>query len=159
MKAEHGSVAKLPHSRSIQFLSKGMGCIVNHFQTMLLSNLMDPIHITDISIYMNRHNGAGFLCNQSFYLLCIHGIISVINITEYRSQTISDNRMGCRCKSKRGGNHLSLQIHGLQRQLQSHMTIDKELQLRCLQKAFQLTLQFLMILAHIGQPCAFPDRL
>ena len=159
MEAEHGSISKLSHSRSVQLLTKGMGRIVNHLQAMLLGNLMNPVHITNISIHMNRHNGAGFLRNQIFNLLCIHSIIPIVNITEYGSQAVPDNGMGCRCKGKRGCNHLTLQIHGLQSQLQSHMAIDKQLQIRCLQKTLQLPLQLLVILAHIGQPCAFPDRL
>ena len=59
-----------------------MGRIIYHLQLILMGDAPYFLHITDVSIYMDRHDGAGAVRNQAFYLLDIHRICNRIDVTK-----------------------------------------------------------------------------
>ena len=77
------------------FHSECMRCIIDYFQTIFIRNLLNLLHIAYISIYMNRHDCTGSVCDQAFDLICIHRKIIRPDITEYRCQSISHDSMSC----------------------------------------------------------------
>ena len=126
---------------------------------VLLSDLLDPLHIAQIAVDVNRKDGTGPVRDQTFQHFHIHGIIFPVNVTKYRSQPVSHDRVGGGGKTERGGDHLPLQLHGLQSQLQSHVAVDEQLQTGHIHILLQFLFKLLVISPHVGEPDAVPDGL
>ena len=92
---------------------------------VLRRNLLNFLHIADISIYMYRNDGDGTIRNKTFNLRFIHRSVFRLNIAENRLQTISHNGMGGGNKRKGSGDNLSprRKIKRLNRQFQRHMPV------------------------------------
>ena len=58
-------------------------------------NAINFFHIAHIAINMYRNNSHCVICDQIFKFLCINRIVIFFDITEYRYQTVSNNRMCC----------------------------------------------------------------
>ena len=159
METEHGNVAKICNTHTVVRFSKGMRCVVDHFQIMTVRNLLNLFHITNISVYMDRSDRASLLRDQTFNLLCIHGIIVLINVAENRSQSVTHDGVSRGRKGKRRRDHFALQFQCLDSEFQCHVTVHKQFQTVCLQIICQLCLKRLMVASHICQPGTFPDRL
>ena len=158
MKTQHRRVAKLSYPASLPCFSKCMCRIIDHAEIMALCDLLDPLHIAEISVDMNRNNRTRLIRNQLLNLVHIHCIIFLIDVAKYRCQAISHNRMCRGSKAERGRDDLSLKIKRLNRKLERRVSIHKKLQLRNIQILLKFLFQFLMISAHIRQPSALPDR-
>ena len=89
---------------------------------------------------MDWNNCGGLLRDEAFQFVHVDGIVFLIDITEYRSQAVSHDSVGGGGKAEGSRDNLTGQLHGLQRQLQRHMAVDKQLQIRCFQICFQFFL-------------------
>ena len=107
---------------------------------MAVRNLLNALHVAGIAVYMDRNNGGSLLRDQALQFVHVDGIVFLIDIAEYRSQAVAHDGMGGGGKAERGRDDLARQLHSLQRQLQRHMTIHKQLQIRCFQICFQFFL-------------------
>ena len=88
METEHRHIAVISNSDPFVFHTESMGAVVNHFQSMSVSNLLDCLHVAYISIYMDRHDCCCFICDQTFNFAYIHRVIIRADITKYRHQSI-----------------------------------------------------------------------
>ena len=156
VEAEYTGIPELPHALSHIPFSKGVGRIVNHLKSILFGNGFNALHIADISVDMDRNNPRGLICNKGLQLVHIYGVIHRINIAEYRSQMIAHNGMGGGSKGEWGGYYLPGKLQGLNRHLQSHVSVNKENQLIRTHIISQLFLQPPVEISHISQPCAIP---
>ena len=87
MKTKNGQITKRGNSPSLVRLAKSMRRVINHFQIISGGNLLYSLHITYISIYVDRHDGNCFLRDQCFYFFLIDRKI-LFDVTEHRHQSI-----------------------------------------------------------------------
>ena len=64
VKTEHRQVAMIEDAAAVALHAKGMGGVVDHLEVVLVGNFLDGLHITWVSIDMNRHDGRGLGRNR-----------------------------------------------------------------------------------------------
>ncbi|CDF24362.1 uncharacterized protein BN688_02833 [[Clostridium] clostridioforme CAG:511] len=156
MKAENTGIPKLGHAFSFIPLPKGMGRVVYHFQPVLPGYGLNPFHIAQVSVHMDRHNGRGLIRNQSLDFFRVHGVILRIDVAEYRGQVIAHNGMGGGRKAEGSGNHLAGQLQGLDGHFQGHVPVYKKHHVPDSHVLLKLLFQLFVEISHVSQPCAVP---
>jgi len=59
VKAQHRQVAMAEHAATVALHAKSMGRVVDHFQVVVVGNLLDGIHIAGMAIHMDGHDRGG----------------------------------------------------------------------------------------------------
>ena len=159
MEAKHRSIAKASGGHAFILHSKGMSCIVDYLQAVFLCNSINFLNIANVSIHMYWNDSYRAVSDKTLDLRRIHGIVSIVHITEHRYQPIANNRMSGRSKGKRRSDHLAAlrQIQGSNGIFQSQMTVGIKSHMGHIQIFLQLCLQLLMLYTHIGQPVTIPE--
>ena len=142
MKAEHGSVSKARRGNAFILYCKGMRGVIDDLQAVFFCNSVDGLHVAEIAVYVHRHNRRRPICNEALYFGHVNGVVLLVYIAEHRHQTVPNDRMRGRGKSKRRGNHFAA-IRQIQRRdgvFQRQMTVRIERHMRDSQIVFQFGL-------------------
>ena len=83
MKAEAGCITKVSDTLTLIGLTKGMSCIIQYLQLVLVCQPLDFLDIAYVAIHMHRNDSASTVSDQPFQLGHIHRICNRINITEH----------------------------------------------------------------------------
>ena len=156
VEAEDGNVAEITGPDAVLFLAECMRRIIDHLQPMPVGDLPDPLHITDLSVDMDRQDRARLFRDQVFDLLRIYRIIIPLYITEHGSQPIPHDRMGRGRKGKRSRDDLALQSESLNRRLQRKMPVRECHTVRDLQEILQPLLKLFVKRSHICDLVCLP---
>ena len=159
MEGKHRGIPEGADTLSVQLLAEGMGGIIDDLQMMTVRDLLDTLHITDVSIDMHRHDGTGALGDQGLELIDIDRVVPHIDIAEDRREAVSYDCMGRGGEGKRRRDDLAVEVHRLKQKLQRTVSVHEELHRADLQIVLKLRPERLVVLAHIGKPRRVPDVL
>ena len=157
MKAETAHITEGCRAPPLVRHAERMRRIIEHLELVLVRDALDFLYIADIAIDMHRHDSACPICDQALDFRHVHREILRIHIAEYRRQPISHDGMRRRSKRERRRDDFALQVHRLQRELQRHMPVREEIDIRHAEKLPQRRLQCPMLRPHIRQPVRLPD--
>ena len=93
MEADTAGVAKVHDALASTGFAKSVCRVIDHFQVMLVRNLLNGFNITYIAIDMNRHDGTGTIRDQIFDLFRIHRKIVRFHVAEDGCQTVAYDGM------------------------------------------------------------------
>ena len=157
MEAEHRGVPEAGGADPVPEHAKTVGRVVDHRKPVSGRDLSDPVHITEISVNMNRQNGDRLFCDQRLQLLRVQGIGFRVNVAEHRRAAAAHDGMGRGREGKRCRDDLTVKMEGLDHVLQGQMSVGEKGNLFTAQKPLQLLFQLLVLAAHVGEPVAVPQ--
>ena len=141
------------------FHTKGMGCIVDDLQAILVGDVLNCLGVAWFAIDMHRHYRRCPWRNGSLNLVWIHIACSRVNVNKHWLATVPPDTMrGCheaiRCRY-----HLASDTERLQSCHQRQSAIGEEAHVWYLQVLGESSLQLLVVTAIIGYPLAVPNLL
>ena len=94
METQCGHIATCENTLSVHLDAKRVGCIIDHLQSILISNSLDSIHIHWFTIAMHRHNGSGLGSDSSFNLFGINPTGLLLDIHKHWFAAVPPDAMG-----------------------------------------------------------------
>ena len=93
MEAEHGSISEAGSTYALICYTERVSCVVYYLKVILISYLLYPFHITEISVYVNRNDSAGIIGYKSLYKVGIYSVVCIIDVAEHGIEAVSYDSM------------------------------------------------------------------
>ena len=126
MKAEHAQIAVPQNTAIVTTNTERMSGVIDHFQVIDVSNLLNGINVARRTIAMNWHDCSGLGRDGCFDLRRIHIQGDRVDINKHWFQAVPQQRMGRRDEGIRRGDHLAADAQGLQgREQRDRAVVEK----------------------------------
>ena len=159
METECAQITGIEYTLTINLYSKCMSSIINHFQAILVGNLLYPLGVTGLAIYMYWHYSRGLRRNGSLYLIGVNITCSRVYIHKYRLYTIPPQSVSRSNKTIGSSNNLACYTQCLKSCYQRQSAISKQTYIRHLQINSQFLFKLLVKRTIIGYPFTCPNLL
>ena len=133
-----------------------MGSIINDFQTILISNLLNPLCITWRPIHMHWHDRSCLVGNRCLDLIRIHVSSCRIHIHKHRFAAIPPNTMSCSDKTVRSSDDFTSYAQSLQRSQQRQSSVCEQTDVWNLKILCKFLFQLLVKRAVVCDPFTIP---
>ena len=90
-----------------------MSRVIDDDKPMTVGNLLDRVHVTEVTVYVDRQNGAGVGRNERLKTGGVHGIVVGPYVSEDGRESLAHDRVGRGGKGEGRGDDLALELHGL----------------------------------------------
>ena len=158
MEGEHRGVSEAGGTDAVFHNTEGMGGIVNDFQMMAGGNIRNGFGVAEVAVDMHGEDGNGFIRDESFDFGSVDGVRLRINVTENGGAAAADNGVRSGGEGERCGNDFTVKIQSGNDVFQSQMAVGKQRDVFRTEIVLQFFLQTEMLLSHIGEEAAFPER-
>ncbi|MNR44926.1 hypothetical protein D3C85_1637260 [compost metagenome] len=94
MKTQHGQVTMPQHTTACVLHTKGVGGIVDNLEIVVVSYLLDGLHVTGVAIAMYRHDGGGLRSNGGFDASRVEVECVGVHIHKHGFDAVPEQRVG-----------------------------------------------------------------
>ena len=113
VETEHGGVAERGNGRPCAFNAEGVGRVIDDFEAVPVGDLLNRVHVTEVSVHVHGYDGAGARGNEILDRRGVEGVIVGLDVGEHGRQALAHNGVGSGGEGERRGDDLALEPHGL----------------------------------------------
>src|SRR5690349_7524287 len=88
VKAEYPQIPVVKHAAVMALYAEGVGSVVDNFEIVGTSNLLDTIHIAGVSIAVHRHNSSGAWGDGGFDLVRVEVERNRVDVYKHRLDAV-----------------------------------------------------------------------
>ena len=147
------------HTAAVALHAKGMGCVVDHFEVVVVSNFLDGIDVTRVAVAVHGHDGRGLRGNGSLNICGVQVQGVGVNVHKNWLDAVPQQGVCGGNKRIRGSYNLAGDAQGLQCGNQCDGGICKKANVLDTQVLTQFFFQLLVEWATVGEDFALPDFL
>ena len=157
VEAEGGHVALVEDAAAVHLQPEGVGGVIDHFQSILVGNLLYSLGIARLAVAVHRHDGRGPGGDGRLDAVGVDAAVRRVDVHEHGLDAVPPDRVGCGYEAERGGYHLAGYSQGLEGRYQRQRAVGEEADVGHLKVLAQGGLQFLVVMSVVGYPLAGPD--
>ena len=114
MKTQHRQVAVVEHTAVMALHAKGVSGVVDDFQSIVVGNFLDTIHITGVAVAVHRHDGGSLRGDGGLDPVRVEVERDRVDVHKHRFDTVPQQRMGSRHERIWCGDDFARDAQGLQ---------------------------------------------
>ena len=107
VEAQRGHVARVEYRFPIHLDAEGVRGVVDHFEPVLVRDLLDALHVARLAVAVHRHDGRGLRGDGGLYLVGVHAAVRRIDVHEHGLYAVPPDRVGRCHEAERRGDDLA----------------------------------------------------
>lgn len=126
VETEGGHVALVEDAAAVHLHPEGMGGVIDHFQSILVGNLLYSLGIARLAVAVHRHDGRGPGGDGRFDAVGIDAAVRRVDVHEHGLDAVPPDRVSSGYEAERGGYHLARYAQGLEGCYQRQRAVGEE---------------------------------
>ena len=159
VKTQCGHIACIQHTLAIHLNAKCVGSIIDDLQAILVSNLLNLLHLDRLAIAVHRHDGRGLGRDGSLDLVGVKATGFLLNIHEHGTAAVPPDAVGGGHKAVGRGDDFARDTQCLKGCQQRQGAVGEEADIRHFQILGQCLFQPLVELSVVRNPLTRPNLL
>ena len=115
VEAQRGHVARVEYRFPVTFDAERVRRVVYHLEPVLVSDLLDALHVAGLAVAVHRHDGRGLRRYGGLNLVGIHAAVRGVDVHEHGLYAVPPDRVGRGHEAERRGDDLAGYPERLQR--------------------------------------------
>ena len=158
VEAEHGGVAEGGSGYPVSLDAEGVGGVVDDPEAVAVGDVLDGVDVAEVAVDVDWHDGARAGRDRLLYALGVEGAVRLADVGEDGREALARDGVGRAREAEGGGNDLAAQVEGLEYALEGVVPVGEQAHVRRPQALLEGHLELLVLLPHVGEPVALPQR-